>query len=133
MDLLISKILTFADDLVIFSETAEDHIKDIQEIFNRLRKAKLTVNPDKISLAKNGVKFLGLIVKQGKLYVEPECTAAFCSYQPPKTLRQVQRVLGMVSFFGRFLENLTDICAPLNTLKRKGVKFCWGPEQSENL
>lgn len=126
MDLLFSKILTFADDLVIFSETTEDHINDIQEVFNRLRKAKLTVNPYKISLAKNGVKFLGFVVKQGKLYVDPERTAAIRSYKPPKTLRQVQRFLGMVSFFGRFLENFVDICALLNMLKRKGVKFRWG-------
>lgn len=37
----------------------------------------------------------------------------------------------MVSCFGRFLENFTDICAPLNMLKRKVVKFCWGPEQQK--
>lgn len=88
--------MTFADDLVIFSDTTEDHIKDIEEVFYRLCKAELTVNPDKISLAKNGVKFLGFVVKQGKLYVDPERTAAIRSYEPPKTLRQVQRFLGMV-------------------------------------
>lgn len=132
-DLIYSKVLTFADDLVIFSQTAEDHIRDVQEVLNRLRKAQLSVNPEKISLAKNGVKFLGFIVKQGKLHIDPERTAAIRSYTAPKNLKQVQRFLGMVSFFGRFLENFADICAPLNMLKRKGVRFRWESAQQNSF
>lgn len=51
--MLLDQVLNFADDLVIFSETAEDHIRDIKETLTRLRKANLTVNPDNITLAKN--------------------------------------------------------------------------------
>lgn len=132
-DLLYDKVLCFADDLVIFSETADQHIKDIQEVFNRLRSANLTVNPDKISLAKNGVKFLGFIIKNGKFFIDPERTKAIREYKPPKTLKQLQRFLGMVSFFNRFLENFAAICAPLNKLKRKGVKFAWGQREQNSF
>lgn len=51
--MLLDRVLNFADDLVIFSETTEDHIRDVKETLTRLRKANLTVNPDKITLAKH--------------------------------------------------------------------------------
>lgn len=51
--MLLDRVLNFADDLVIFSETAEDYIRDVKETLTRLRKANLTVNTDKINLAKN--------------------------------------------------------------------------------
>lgn len=123
--MLFDRVLNIADDLVIFSETAEDHIRDVKETLTRLRKANFTVNPDKITLAKNGVKFVGFIVKNGKLLIDPSRICAI-RYPAPKTVKQVQRFVGMVSFFNRFLDNFAEICSPLNKLKRKGVKFRWG-------
>lgn len=67
---------SFAEDLVIFLDTDESHIEHVREVLNRLRKANLTINPTKISLAKNGVHFLGFIVKDGKLYIDPSRTEA---------------------------------------------------------
>lgn len=51
--MLLDRVLNFVDDLVIFSETVEDYIRDVEETLTRLRKANLTVNTDKINLAKN--------------------------------------------------------------------------------
>lgn len=132
-DLQYDCVLTFADDLVIYSNTAEAHIKHVREVLSRLREANLTVNPNKISLAKNGVHFLGFIVKNGKLFIDPSRTEAIRTYPTPKTIKHVQRFLGMVAFFGKFLENVAQVSAPLNRLKRKGVKFRWGETEMKSF
>lgn len=131
--MLYQNVLIFADDLVIFSNTAQDHYKHVQEVLNILRKANLTVNPSKVKLAQNGVHFLGFIVKDSKIYVDPSRTEAIRSYPRPTNLKSLQRFLGMISFFGKFLPGKAEISAPLNRLKRKGIKFKFGKAEQESF
>lgn len=127
-DIQYSQVLNFADDLVIFSNTAEEHIAHIKEVLTRLRTIHLTINPEKVSLAKNGVHFLGFVVKEGKLFIDPKRTECISQYPIPRTLKHVQKFLGFCSFFSKFIQNFAAISVPLNRLKRKGVKFKWTEE-----
>jgi len=132
-DLKFHSVLAFADDLVIFSPDPDTHLKDLKEVLLRLRHAGLTVNPDKISLMKPAVHFLGHIVKDGKLFIDPERTEAVRKFPRPKKLKEVQRFLGMCSFYAKFIPNFSKVCSSLNSLKRKGARFQWAEEQQNSF
>lgn len=128
-DLKFKCVLNFIDDLIIYSKDAEGHINDVKTVLQRLREAGVTVNPKKLSLAKNGVQFLGHYIKDGKLHIDESRTHVVRNFPRPKNLRQLQRFVGMVSYYSKFIANFSRICEPLNQLKRKGVRFRFGEQQ----
>lgn len=132
-DLKFKTVIAFADDVLIYSPDPETHERDLREVLIRLRNSGLTVNPDKISLAKEAVHFLGHIVKDGKLFIDPDRTDTVRNFPVPNTLKKVQRFVGMCSFYAKFIEGFANICRPLNILKRKGAKFKWGPDQQASF
>lgn len=132
-DLKYSCVLNFVDDIVIWSKDVQSHMRDLREVLTRLRNSGLTVNPDKVSLAKKGVRFLGHIVTDGKLLIDDSRIEPIANYPVPKTLKQVQRFVGMCGFYAKFIKDFSRVCAPLNNLKRKGVKFRWTPETQKSF
>lgn len=132
-DLKYRSVINYIDDILIYSPDATTHLRDVEEVLRRLRGTGLTVNPRKISLAKRGIHILAHIVQDGKLYLNSDRAAIIRGYPRPRNLKQVQRWVGMVSYYAKFIENFAEICRPLNSLKKKGVRFRWGKEQSESF
>lgn len=128
-DLKFKFVLNFIDDLIIYSKDPESHLQHVETVLQRLRQAGLTVNPGKLCLAKSGVQFLGHYVKDGKLHIDEGRTQVVRNFPRPRNLKQLQRFIGMVSYYSKFIQNFSRICEPLNQLKRKGVRFRFGPEQ----
>lgn len=61
----------------------------------------------------------------------PEKVKGIQNMPRPGNLKQVESLMGMVNYYGKFIENLSTIAAPLNSLRRKEVEFDWGKEQEE--
>lgn len=124
-DLKFKCVINFCDDVLIYSPDEITHYNDVKAVLQKLREYNLTVNPDKLKLAKRGVQFLGHYVSDGKLHLDPSRIEPIKNYPVPKTVKQVQRFVGLASFYNKFIPNFSEICYPLNRLKRKGVKFKW--------
>lgn len=123
----------YLDDLVIYSDTFGEHIKHIHEVLHRLRKAGLTVNPKKMSVALGEIKFLGHIISSGGVKIDPDRARVVKDFPPPKNLKGARRFLGMCSFYSRFIPSFSEIAAPINNLKRKNCLFKWGAEQEKSF
>lgn len=132
-DLKFKCVINFVDDLCIYSSDPETHLRDLEQVLERLRKAGLTVKPSKVTLAKRGIRFLSHVVKDGKLYVDETKSEVIRNFPRPKNLKAVQRFLGMAAYYGKFIPNFSNLSRPLNMLKRKGVRFRWGKEQDESF
>lgn len=124
-DLKFKCVINLCDDVLVYSPDEESHYRDVKAVLQKLRAYNLTVNPEKIRVAKKGVQFLGHYVTDGKLYIDPSRLEPIKNYPVPKTIKQVQRLVGLASFYNKFIPNFSEICYPLNRLKRKGVKFKW--------
>jgi len=119
----------YIDDILIFSRTFDDHMKHLQELFSRLKKYGLCVSAAKCTLAVPKVLFLGYVLARNRLHADPVKVETIWKYPPPKTLKAVQRFLGMVGYYRKFIRGFSVIASPLSELTKKRVQFTWGPAQ----
>ena len=125
-DLTYKFVYPYLDDLLVYSESLESHLEHLREVFSRLRSVGFTANPEKMSLCKSRVKFLGHILTSEGILTNPDKVSAIKDLPAPKTLKQLRSFLGMVGFFSRFIPDFAVTAAPLNQLRKKGVRFRMG-------
>ena len=97
------------DDILIASPTFEKHLEDLQDVFDRLRHANLRLKLTKCHFAQRKVKFLGHIVSDEGIAVDPEKIQAVLSFPTPKCVKNVRQFLGLTSFYRRHVEGYSHI------------------------
>jgi hypothetical protein len=122
-------VFHYLDDLVIYSNSFQEHLLHLREVFTRLRKAGLTVNPGKVKFATSQLSFLGHIIAPSGVSVDPERTSYIRGFPPPRDVKGVVRFVGMMNYFHKFIPRFTERAAPLNLLRKKDVQFVWPPDQ----
>ena len=132
-DIKFEFVYHYLDDVAIYSESFEEHLEHIRLVLERLRQAGLTVKPQKVVFATQEISFLGHLVSPGCVRIDPEWTKPIRDFPVPRDARGIARFVGMVNFYHKFIPNFADTAAPLNALRRKGMKFVWGPEQQESF
>ena len=118
----------YIDDIVIYSNSWTQHVGQIQQFFERLRHANLTVNLTKCEFACATVTFLGHVVGQGKVSPVTSKVEAIVNFPTPQSKKQLQRFLGMVGYYRKFCNNFSKIAVPLTDLLSKKVSFHWDKE-----
>ena len=121
----------YLDDICIVSETFEQHLKLLREVIQRIINANLTVNREKSVFCAQEVKYLGFVINYEGLKVDPEKTRAVKEYPKPRTVKQLRRYVGMLSWYRRSIKDFAKIAEPLIRLTRKDEKFKWEKEQDE--
>ncbi|XP_030271930.1 uncharacterized protein LOC115581177 isoform X1 [Sparus aurata] len=115
----------YLDDVVVYSDTWEDHLQRIQALFDRLALASLTVNLAKCEFAKATVTYLGKVVGHGQVRPVRAKVSAVDKFPVPATKKDLSRFLGMVGYYRGFCKNFSTVVAPLTSLLSPKVKFEW--------
>ena len=102
----------YIDDMVVKSKLESEHISDLENIFEILRKHKLHLNASKCSFGARSRKFLGYMVTYCGIEVNHDQIKAINSLQSPLNLKEVQRLIGMTVTLNRFISQSTDRCRP---------------------
>ena len=113
------------DDIIVFSQTFEQHLKHLEDIFQRLREANLKLKPSKCIFVHKTVEFLGHVVSSKGVQPNPSKVDLIKSFLPPKNTKQVKQFLGLAGYYRRFINNFAQIATPLTTLLRKHVPYNW--------
>ena len=123
MDGLIKDMRQFAgmyiDDLLIFSDTLEDHCSHLRQVYSRLREEKFFCNMEKCKFAQEEVEYCGFIVGSEGVRPQPEKLAVIEAWPIPQDVEQVRSFLGMCAFYQRFVPAYAAIASPLYQLLRK--------------
>lgn len=115
----------YLDDAVVCSDTWEQHLVQIGELFQRLSKANLTVNLAKCEFGKATVTYLGKVVGRGQVRPVGAKVEAICNFPVPSTRRELRRFLGMVGYYRGFCQNFATVVTPLTNLLSAKVLFLW--------
>ena len=109
----------YVDDMLVKSKQASDHLMDLRETFSALRKYGMKLNPEKCAFGVGSGKFLGYMVSRRGIEANPEKIQAILDMQPPKGIKEVQRLTGRIVALNRFISRATDKCLPFfKTLKK---------------
>jgi ribonuclease HI len=119
-------IEVYVDDMLVKSRKAEDHLKDLQQTFEVLKRYGMKLNPAKCTFGVSSGKFLGFMVSERGIEANPEKIRAIIDMQPPRTAKEMQKLAGKLAALNRFISRSTDRCAPFfKTLRRA---FEWTEE-----
>ena len=124
-------VIVFIDDILIYSKSQADHEKHLRCILKLLNQEKLYAKFSKCEFWLREVQFLGHVVTERGIQVDPAKVEAVMNWQEPKTPTEIRSFLGLAGYYRRFIENFSRIAAPLTSLTRKNIKFNWGPKQQE--
>ena len=122
-------VLVFLDDILIFSKTAEEHVKHVQTVLEILRKEKLYAKASKCEFFKTEVEFLGHHVGRDGIRMMDDKLQAINEWPGPKKAGDVRAFLGTAGYYRKFIRNFSAIAAPLSELTKDTVKWEWGPSQ----
>ncbi|GBM34651.1 Transposon Ty3-I Gag-Pol polyprotein [Araneus ventricosus] len=116
----------YLDDIAIYSENWEDHLKHIDEVFKRIGNAQLTIKPSKCKFEQNHTKYLGHIVGGGVRYPAEAKIKAVMDFPTPKTKTRIRAFLGLAGYYAHYVKNFSLIAAPLTQslkgkIKKEGV------------
>lgn len=126
------RIFVYLDDLLIVSETFEEHVNLLKMVAKLLKSANLTINIEKSHFALRETKYLGFLVGEDGLRVDPEKVTAINNFPVPISVKQVRRFLGVAGWYRRFIPNFSSITTPISDLlKKQNVKFHWSQEAQE--
>ncbi|CAA0839165.1 Unknown protein, partial [Striga hermonthica] len=121
----------YVDDMLVKSRRADDHVGDLKETFETLRRYKMKLNPAKCKFGVKSGKFLGYMVTERGIEVNPEKVRAVLEMQPPKTIKEVQILTGRLAGLSRFIARAAERSFPFFRTLRKGARFEWSPQAQE--
>ena len=120
----------YMDDIIIYSQSWEQHLQHIRNVLDRLKKANLTVNPSMCVWGGKTMNFLGHAVGEGKMSLPDHRVAALAKYDKPTTKRGLRAFLGSVGFYRRYARLLASQTAVLmpHTAKQAPSRVLWDEE-----
>lgn len=117
----------YVDDLIVFSDSLEDHKMHVRQVLERLRNMGIYVDILKSEFFKTEVKYLGLIIAPDGVKMDPKKVEIIKNWPKPKNgdVRAVRRFIGFVNFYRRFVRCFSKIARPLNDLLKKDSPATW--------
>lgn len=126
-------VFIYLDDIVIATETLEDHFRLLKEVAKRLAKAGLTISVQKSRFCRRQVKYLGYLLTENGLAIDGSKLEPILNYPRPKSIRDVRRLMGLIGFYQKFVNNYSHITTPITDLLKKSKKFKWTTEAEQAL
>ena len=125
------KVTAFVDDVLVGTETEEEHNKIIEEVLRRLEENNLYVKLEKCIWKVRKIRFLGVVIGPNGIEMEKKKVDGVLSWPEPKNVKDVRKFLGLANYYRRFIKDFTQVARPMNTLMRKDVKQQWGDKQQQ--
>ena len=115
----------YINDIVVKSKQEAQHIEDLQGVFEVLRQHKLCLNADKCAFRVGAGKFLGYLITNRGIEINPDQIDAVQHLKPPSNPKELQILTGMLSALNRFISKFADRCHSFYQLLKKWKRFQW--------
>lgn len=121
--------IVYIDNILVYGETFDEFTKALDEVLSRIRDANLTLKPSKCKFGFNKVSVLGYEISGDGIRPDASKIDKIKSINVPVNCKQLKSILGLFSYYRKFINNFAALALPLTSLLKKGVKFVWGDAQ----
>ena len=125
--------IVYMDDLLVFSESKEEHLKHLEIIFEKFRNADLKLKLSKCQFWKKEIEYLGHLVSQEGIKVMPDKINTVLRIKPPSNVKEAKSVLGIMGYVASFIPMYSEVVRHINRLTRKNVPFVWDQKCQNSL
>jgi hypothetical protein len=122
----------FIDDIVIYSETAEEHERHLRIVLEKLRQNQLYAKFEKCEFWLEKVAFLGHVLTTDGVAVDPAKIEAVSEWKQPQNVTNIKNFLGLAGYYCRFIENFSKITKPIELLQ-KSAPFVWNEAREKSF
>ncbi len=133
-DMLNRWVIVYIDDILIYSTSLKDHVKQVRAVLRRLIDHQLYAKAEKCEFHQESVSFLGYVISSGGVAMDDKKIRNVVNWPQPTTLKELQRFLGFANFYRRFIRNFSTVAAPLTSMTKKGnQRLTWSPAAHQAL
>jgi hypothetical protein len=122
MEYLDKFVVVFIDDILIYSKNEEEHLR---LVLQKLREHQLHAKFSRCDFWLKEVSFLGHIITDGGISVDPTKASDVLKWEPPQTVKEIRSFFGLAGYYRRFIEGFSKIARPLTALLEKDKEFKW--------
>ena len=120
--------VVYLDDILIYSNTLEEHITHVHQVLARLREHGLSCKREKCEFHTSSLSFLGFVISPEGISMDPDRISAITEWPTPTDVHDIQVFLGFANFYRRFVDGFSRVVSPITILLRKGQRFHWSSE-----
>jgi len=118
-------VLVYIDDVLIISDSFEQHLIDIDNVLSALHNANIRISQSKCKFAQKEITYLGHIISEQGISPSHDHVDAIKTFPQPTTKKQMKSFLGLVNYFGSFIPNKSKLVKPLQKLTLPKSEFKW--------
>jgi hypothetical protein len=118
-------VVVYIDDILIYSDTEEEHVQLVKWVLQKLQENHLCVNIDKCIFHANEVEFVGFQVGSQGIQMSKKKVEDVLEWKVPRNVKEIQSFLGFANFYRRFISGFSKITRPLTLLTNNGVMWEW--------
>jgi len=111
-------VVVYLNDILIFTKTEEKHAQVVRQVLQVLKENKLFLYPEKCEFYKQQIKYLGLVISENEVSMDPVKVAGVQEWPTPENKTDIQAFLGFVNFYQRFIQDFSAKARPLFGLTR---------------
>ena len=116
---------TYMDEILIAGKDVKEHDARSKAVLETARAKGIKLKPSKCSLRVKEVKFVGHVITEHGIKPDDNKIKAIQDMPSPGNRKELERFLGMVTYLGKFLPNLSDVTAPLRDLLKQDSEWQW--------
>ncbi|KAK3510964.1 hypothetical protein QTP70_027799, partial [Hemibagrus guttatus] len=125
-DLLGRGVIAYIDDILVYSTSMEEHVRQVREVLARLQQHHLYIKLEKCEFYRPMVTFLGYLISHQGVEMDMVKVRTVTEWHAPSTVQELQRFLGFANFYRQFIQNYSSVAGPLTPLLRgKPKKLSW--------
>ncbi|CAH9148831.1 unnamed protein product [Cuscuta epithymum] len=118
-------VVVYLDDIVVYSNSVEDHIVHLRKVLTQLRRNELYVKKEKCEFCMGQISFLGHVISQGEIKMDSKKVEAIVDWPVPRDVGQLRSFLGLANYYRRFISGYSKRANPLTDLTRKKQSWNW--------
>ncbi|XP_038973019.1 uncharacterized protein LOC120105044 [Phoenix dactylifera] len=126
-------VIVYLDDILIYSRSWEEHLTHVRKVFELLEKYQLRLNQKKCEFGKRTLVYLGFVVGEEELRVDPDKVKAIRDWPRPRSITEVRSFMGACQYLRKFIRNFSILASSLHALTKANQKFEWTSKHEDTF